>query len=114
MTTNNIKELSEELAKLYGIDAWTKLITGCNYGSGENYEQLYLAEDSGSISDLADDNGIGIEFFKRQLRASNDLEHLKGGKDVVQIDEYYSDHPAKHDAARMARVRCLLAIGEDK
>jgi len=104
MTTDNIKELSEKLAKLYGVDAWTKLITGCNYGGGVNYEQLYLAEDSGRISDLADDYHINIIFssFSKAITAN------VGGNNYVI--ERYSSFETKHDAARMARVRCLLAI----
>lgn len=106
-----IKELSEKLATLYGIDAkWRKSFAN---DKARISEDKWLAEDSGRISDLADENQLGIEFFKRQLRVSNDMEHIEGSSAMVQIEEYYSDHPSKSAAARIARVKCLIAIKEE-
>lgn len=115
MTTENIKELSEKLARMYGVEAWTKIITSCNMYGGVNYEQLYLAEDSGRISDLADDNGVDTNHgvLDAELKESVNSSYITANE-YFSVFERYADHPSKSAAARMARVKCLIAIGEAK
>lgn len=110
MATENIKELSKKLARLYGVDAYIKLYQdNASYQGCIAYNKLYLAEDSGRVSDLADDNNVACipyNYFVSAWNAENT------DSDMANITEHYSNHPSKHDAARMARVMCLLAIGE--
>lgn len=94
------EELSEKLAMMYGVDACTYDISGTEY---------WLAEDSGRISDLADENGISVIFFNEYVStypnecSANTLK-----------SEMYTSHPTKAASARMARVRCLIAIKENE
>lgn len=99
--TTNIQELSEKLANMYEVDAHAEYIIG-EY----HFPKVWLAEDSGRVSDLCDENGIDTTFL---------LNHVTARSDVFNsCSELYGNHPTKSAAARMARVRCLLAIGEQK
>lgn len=102
MTTSS-KELSEQLATMYEVDAsiWIPTI-------GNRSRLVYLAEDSGRISDLADENELNTDWFKNWVNIYN-VKHLE-----LAVDAVYADYPTKSAAARMARVRCLIAIGEGK
>ncbi|MDD4971870.1 MAG: hypothetical protein PHT07_20790 [Paludibacter sp.] len=99
--TTEIQELSEKLAKLYKAQPRNKILDELGVHS------IWLAEDSGRISDLADDNDIWVMF------CDGESVYAKRGREsnVNHFVEYFADHPTKHDAARMARGRCLLAIG---
>lgn len=104
--TTEIQKLSNRLAELYGVDAFTLQLYR-DYTTGRpKSKKTWLAEDSGRISDLADDNGVNIEHSLGGVFA------IKKGKIYPQCYIQYSNHPTKHDAARMARVKCLIAIKE--
>lgn len=100
--TTNIKELSEKLSELYGVDANSEYreINFKTTAVGK-----WLAEDSGRISDLADENGLTVVIGNDSAIASKDNEFI--------IEKFYS-HPTKSAAARMARVRCLIVIKESE
>lgn len=95
MTTDNIKQLSEKLSKLYGVDAHNGLVKELG---------RWLAEDSGRVADLADEHGVSAILGKYSANAFDD--------NMFKHDFYekYSDHSSKATAARMARVKCLIAI----
>lgn len=104
--TTEIKELSEKLAQMYGIPA-------IEYLSASETKFTYLAEDSGRISDLADDVGVDVKFFETNGRVFAN-KYSTELKELISFSEEFKDHPTKHDAARMARVRCLIAIKENE
>ena len=99
MTTENIKELSKKLATLYGVDAFSRELS---------INGLWLAEDSGRISDLADVNELSTAFYHGVFNG------VKVGKNMEYFSENYVNHSSNSAAARMARARCLIAIGEAK
>ena len=102
--TTEIQELSEKLSVLYGVEAV--------YLNG--IYTKYLAEDSGRISDLADDNGVDT-LCRIDNAICSAFNTTCNTRSIVNTTiEQYINHPTKHDAARMARVRCLIAIGELK
>jgi hypothetical protein len=103
MTTDNIKELSEKLAKAYGVDVRTSVLIDETNERSAHYDHLWLAEDSGRISDLADEKKVNITYSLEYVTAHT-------GHFSKACEEDFADHPSISAAARMARVRCLLAI----
>lgn len=100
--TASIKDLSEQLAKLYGVDACITM------PATMNRHVVWLAEDSGRIAELADDNGADTYHDVLDIGDKDSVScSYVTANEYFSIFENYANHPTKHDAARMARVRCL-------
>jgi hypothetical protein len=111
LNRTEIKELSEKLEKLYGV----KAINDVWHESSAVKRPVWLAEDSGRISDLADDHNIDTNHnvLDSLCRDSVNSSYING-KEYISVFFNYADYPSKAAATCMARVMCLIALRETK
>jgi hypothetical protein len=90
--------LSEQVAKLYGVEEFSK------YDFVKN-EGIYLADDSARCFELAVDNSLCVEPYEEKYCF---VAHFVCSQHTHT--ENYADHPSKQEATRISILKALVKL----
>lgn len=99
MTEHDKIQLSKQVAELYGVD-YGRLLDSSDYG------YTSLADDSARCFELAVEFMIDISQWENMAEAF--------GVGVTSGIEYFSNHPTKAEATRIAILKCLVKMKESE